>query len=58
MIGQISSALAKKGMNIIDMLNKSKGDVAYSIIDIDKQADDELINELESIKGVLNVRTI
>jgi D-3-phosphoglycerate dehydrogenase len=58
MIGQISSALAKKGMNIIDMLNKSKGDVAYSIIDIDKQADDELINELESIKGVLNVRAI
>ena len=45
-------------MNIIDMLNKSKGDVAYSIIDIDKPADDALINDLASIKGVLNVRAI
>ena len=58
MIGQISSALAKKKMNIIDMLNKSKGEVAYSIIDIDKPADDDLINELTGIDGVLNVRAI
>lgn len=58
MIGQISSTMAKKGMNIIDLLNKSKGEVAYSIIDIDKPADDDLINELQRIKGVLNVRAI
>jgi len=58
MIGQISSTMAKKGMNIIDLLNKSKGDVAYSIIDIDKPADDDLINDLQNIKGVLNVRAI
>ncbi len=58
MIGQISSALANKGMNIIDMLNKSKGDIAYTIIDIDKPADDGLISDLESIEGILNVRAI
>lgn len=58
MIGQISSALANKGMNIIDMLNKSKGDVAYTIIDIDKPADDGLINDLKKIKGILSVRAI
>ncbi len=58
MIGQISSALANKGLNIIDMLNKSKGDVAYTIIDIDKPADDSLIKDLESIEGVLSVRAI
>lgn len=58
MIGQISSALAKKGMNIIDMLNKSKGDIAYTIIDIDKKADEELIADLKKINGVLNVRAI
>jgi len=58
MIGQISTALANKGMNIIDMLNKSKGDVAYTIIDIDKAADDGLISDLSKIKGVLNVRAI
>ena len=58
MIGQISSALASKGMNIIDMLNKSKGDVAYTIIDIDKPVADNLIDDLQNIKGVLKVRAI
>jgi len=58
MIGQISSTLANKGLNIIDMLNKSRGDVAYTIIDIDKPADDGLINDLNEIDGVLNVRAI
>lgn len=58
MIGQISSAVAKKGMNIIDMLNKSKGEVAYTIIDIDKPVADDLVAELSSIKGVLKVRAI
>ncbi len=58
MIGQISSALANKGMNIIDMLNKSKGNVAYTIIDIDKPADDDLISDLNKIEGILSVRAI
>jgi len=58
MIGQISTALANKGMNIIDMLNKSKGDIAYTIIDIDKPADDALIDDLNNIEGILNVRAI
>ena len=58
MIGQISSTLANKGLNIIDMLNKSRGDVAYTIIDMDKPADDDLISNLENIKGVLSVRAI
>ena len=58
MIGQISSALANKGMNIIDMLNKSKDNVAYTIIDIDKPADDGLIDDLNKIEGILSVRAI
>ena len=58
MIGQISSALANKGMNIIDMLNKSRDNVAYTIIDIDKPADDELIADLKNIEGILSVRAI
>ncbi len=58
MIGQISSALANKGMNIIDMLNKSRGNIAYTIIDIDKPADDGLIDDLNKIEGILNVRAI
>ena len=58
MIGQISSTLANKGMNIIDMLNKSRADIAYTIIDIDKPADDDLINDLNKIEGILSVRAI
>ena len=58
MIGQISSTLANKGLNIIDMLNKSRGDVAYTIIDIDKPVEDNLIADLKNIKGVLSVRAI
>ena len=58
MVGQISSALASKGMNIIDMINKSRGELAYTLIDIDKSADDALLNEIKSIDGVLAVRMI
>lgn len=58
MIGQISSKLATRGKNIIDMLNKSRGDVAYTMIDIDKEPSDDLIAELKNIDGVLNVRAI
>ena len=58
MIGQISSALANKGLNIIDMLNKSRDNVAYTIIDIDKPADDGLVADLNNIEGVLSVRAI
>ena len=58
MIGQISSALANKGLNIIDMLNKSKGDIAYTIIDIDKPVNDALIDDLNKIEGILKVRAI
>ncbi|MDH5444541.1 MAG: phosphoglycerate dehydrogenase [Gammaproteobacteria bacterium] len=58
MVGQISSALAGKGLNIIDMLNKSRGDLAYTIIDIDKPADDALLGEIGGIDGVLAVRAL
>ncbi|HEB86474.1 MAG TPA: 3-phosphoglycerate dehydrogenase [Gammaproteobacteria bacterium] len=58
MVGQISSALADKGLNIIDMINKSRGDLAYTLIDIDKPIEDVLLNELLTIEGVLSARMI
>jgi len=58
MVGQISSALADRGLNIIDMLNKSRGDLAYTLIDTDKPVKDALLNELSAIEGVLSVRMI
>ncbi len=58
MVGQISSALADKRLNIIDMINKSRGDLAYTLIDIDKPVEDVLLNELLTIEGVLSARMI
>ena len=58
MLGQISSDLAEAGLNIIDMLNKSRGDLAYSVVDVDKAIPEDLIKTISNIEGVLAVRTI
>lgn len=57
-IGQITQVLAEHKINIADMLNKSKGDYAYNIIDIDSDIDDASIEKLKSIKDVVMVRVI
>jgi D-3-phosphoglycerate dehydrogenase len=58
MVGQISTALANAGLNIIDMINKSRGDVAYTLVDVDRALPDSLIGQLRTIEGVLSVRVI
>lgn len=58
MIGQITPVLAEKKINIAEMLNKSKGDYAYNIIDIDNNVSDELVGKLKKIEGVVMVRVI
>ena len=57
MIGQISTAVANSGLNIANMINKNKGDFAYSILDVDKNADG-IKETLEGIDGVVKVRVI
>ena len=56
MLGQISTAMAKAGLNIHDMLNKSKGEMAYTLVNVDSSVPRELLDELARIKGVLSVR--
>ncbi len=58
MLGQISTAMAQDQLNIVDMLNKSRGDLAYTLVDVDKPVNDGLIAKLKTIDGVLAVRTI
>ena len=58
MLGQISTDLANAGLNIVDMLNKSKGELAYTVVDVDKEIPQELIDELKGIEGVLQVRVL
>ena len=56
MVGQISSVLAAAGLNIHNMVNKSKGDMAYTLVDVDSAATDAVMQQLSVIAGVLAVR--
>jgi D-3-phosphoglycerate dehydrogenase len=56
MVGQISSLLAAAGLNIHNMVNKSKGDMAYTLVDVDSDVTDAVIQQLTTIDGVLAVR--
>ncbi|MDP1929227.1 MAG: phosphoglycerate dehydrogenase [Thiobacillus sp.] len=58
MVGQISSMLAGAGINIHNMLNKSKGDMAYTLVDIDSAVTDSVLQQLSAIAGVLAVRNL
>mgnify|MGYP005766644145 FL=1 len=57
-IAQLSSAVSSKNINIENMMNKSKKDYAYSILDVDGDATDEIKSEMEAIDGVIKVRVI
>ncbi|MBI3562298.1 MAG: phosphoglycerate dehydrogenase [Gammaproteobacteria bacterium] len=58
MVGQISTAIAQAGLNIVDMLNKSRGEMAYTLIDVNKSPDESLLKKIHQIAGVLAVRVI
>lgn len=56
MVGQISTILAKADLNIADLLNKSRGDIAYTIIDVDGEISEGTLQSLRKIDGVLSLR--
>ncbi|MBI4741567.1 MAG: phosphoglycerate dehydrogenase [Betaproteobacteria bacterium] len=56
MVGQISTALAEAKLNIHNMVNKSKNDMAYTLVDVDSPVPETLLDKLRAIGGVLNVR--
>lgn len=58
MVGQISTALGAKGLNIEDLLNKSRGDLAYTVVDLDGPLDDATLADLAAIDGVLLIRNL
>jgi D-3-phosphoglycerate dehydrogenase len=58
MVGQISTALAAHGINIADLLNKSRGDYAYTLIDADGALGAGLLEEIRAIDGVLSARLL
>ncbi len=58
MLGQISTALAGAGINIHNMMNKSRGEMAYTLVDTDTVLPDTLIAQIAAIPGVLMVRAL
>ncbi|MBD3379615.1 MAG: 3-phosphoglycerate dehydrogenase [Candidatus Omnitrophica bacterium] len=58
MVGQISAILAKSDINIVEMLNKSKKDYAYTIIDVEQEPKEALVEEICGIEGVVKVRSL
>jgi D-3-phosphoglycerate dehydrogenase len=56
MLGQISTAVAAAGLNIHNMLNKSKGEMAYTLVDVDSAVPGTVLQGIAAIKGVLMVR--
>ena len=58
MIGQIATSLGELDLNIADMTNVSRGDIAYNLIDIENEVKESAIAELQKIENILNVRLI
>ncbi|MDP6436178.1 MAG: phosphoglycerate dehydrogenase [Gammaproteobacteria bacterium] len=58
MVGQVSTFLADAGLNIEDLLNKSRGELAYTIVDLDGPVPDDVIGKIAGIDGVLKVRNL
>src|SRR6185436_13337579 len=56
MLGQISTAMADAGLNIHNMLNKSKGEMAYTLVDVDSAVPAPVVAKIAATKGVLAVR--
>ncbi|NIR28810.1 MAG: phosphoglycerate dehydrogenase [Gammaproteobacteria bacterium] len=58
MLGQISTCLANAGLNIVDMLNNSRGELAYTLTDVEGPVPDACVEEISGIDGVMSVRAL
>lgn len=58
MVGQVSHILGDANINILHMINESRGDTAYTLMDIDKAVPDEVLKNINNLNGVLSTRNI
>jgi D-3-phosphoglycerate dehydrogenase len=58
MVSQISNVIGTSDLNIVEMLNKSRGDYAYTLVDISGELDTTVVDKLSSIEGIISVRWI
>jgi D-3-phosphoglycerate dehydrogenase len=58
MLGQVLAVLADANINVIDMLNKSRDEIAYNLLDLESEPNEKVLQQLGAIEGVINVRLI
>lgn len=58
MIAKFSSVFGENGINISDLTNKSRGDIAYTMLDVESPVTEEIVNTLAQIEGVFRVRVV
>lgn len=58
MVAQILTCLAGQGLNIADMVNHSRGAISYTIVDLDEAANDETLERIKAISGILSARVV
>lgn len=58
MVGQISHILGEGGVNICHMVNESRGDVAYTLVDVESEVSADVVEKIQAIDGVLKVQTL
>jgi D-3-phosphoglycerate dehydrogenase len=58
MLGNLLSILADENINVIDMLNKSRDDIAYNLIDVAEEPSESVVEKMRAVTGVINVRVI
>ena len=57
-LGHVLSVLADKNVNVIDMMNKSRGELAFNIIDVESKPDDDVVAAIAAVEHVIRVRVI
>ena len=57
-IGQITTILAENNINIVEMINKSRDEIAYNVIDLESEPSKKVIADLKALENVINVRAI
>ncbi|WP_041523584.1 3-phosphoglycerate dehydrogenase family protein [Gilvimarinus agarilyticus] len=57
-LGHVLSALADNNVNVVDMVNKSRGDIAYNIIDVEQAPADDVVAAIKAVEHVISVRVI
>jgi D-3-phosphoglycerate dehydrogenase len=58
MLSRFTTIVAEDGINISDLVNRSRGDYAYTMLDLDSPTNEEFVKDLKQVDGVIRVRVI